>query len=159
MPKLNDQQAIFIHEYVCGGGNASKAAREAGYSEKSAGQYAHELLQKPHIQAAIHAEQARQIGGELASMAVGVIRNILKDTSAANSVRLDAAKTALHIAGHVAPKAAEPPENKDKALSDMTADELESFIRRGRKALEKAEADMDHHQPQSPASNVLSLSV
>ncbi len=139
MPKPNEQQAVFVREYVSNGGNGSKAARLAEYSEKSAGKYAYELLQKPHILVAIHAEQARVIGSEAATLAVGVIVGLLKDKGAKDSVRLDAAKAALALAGHVAPKAPELKDDpSDYPMSEWTAAELEEFIREGRAAIEEA---------------------
>ncbi len=142
MPEPNEQQAVFVREYVSNGGNGSEAARLAGYSEKSAGKYAYELLQKPHVLFAVHAEQARVIGSEAATLAVGVIVGILKDEDAKSSVRLDAAKAALALAGHVAPKAPEPVDDpSDYPMSEWSAAELEDFIRRGKAAIEAAEKD------------------
>lgn len=140
MPETNEQQAVFVREYVSNGGNGSEAARRAGYSEKSAGKYAYELLQKPHVFAAVHAEQARVIRIEAATLAVGVIVGILKDKDAKDSVRLDAAKAALALAGHVAPKAPELEDDpSDYPMSEWTAVELEKFISKGRAKIEAAE--------------------
>jgi phage terminase small subunit len=58
--ELTPKQAVFVSEYLvdlCG----SAAAKRAGYSPKSAGRFAQELLAKPHIQAAIaEAMRARE---------------------------------------------------------------------------------------------------
>lgn len=53
-----ERQRLFVHYYLIRN-NASWAAREAGYSEKTAYSIGHELLKKPEIQAAIKAEKAR----------------------------------------------------------------------------------------------------
>jgi len=49
---------LFVKHYVANGGNASKAALAAGYSETTAHTSGWELLQKPEIKAAIKAEVA-----------------------------------------------------------------------------------------------------
>lgn len=55
--KLTPRQAKFVREFVAGG-NASEAARRAGYSERTAGAIATENLQKPLVLEAIQALQA-----------------------------------------------------------------------------------------------------
>jgi len=50
---LNDRQRKFIDEYIRNGGNGTKAAIFAGYSENSAAQMACENLNKPHIKEAL----------------------------------------------------------------------------------------------------------
>lgn len=54
---LNDRQRLFCEEYA-NIANASRAARLAGYSEKTAGQHGHDLLKNPKIRAEI--ERIRQ---------------------------------------------------------------------------------------------------
>ncbi|MBQ1417034.1 MAG: terminase small subunit [Selenomonas sp.] len=56
MMKLTPKQAAFVDAYI-ETGNASEAARLAGYSEKTANRIATENLSKPVIQQAIHARQ------------------------------------------------------------------------------------------------------
>ena len=46
--ELTEKQKIFCREYVIDW-NASRAAREAGYSENTAGEIGHENLKKPQI--------------------------------------------------------------------------------------------------------------
>jgi phage terminase small subunit len=50
--KLTAKEQAFVELYAADP-NGSKAARNAGYSEKTAGNIANENLKKPHIQAAI----------------------------------------------------------------------------------------------------------
>lgn len=54
---LSKKQAAFVEAYVTHW-NASQAARDAGYSDKTAGQIGHENLKKPEIAAAIEARIA-----------------------------------------------------------------------------------------------------
>jgi phage terminase small subunit len=56
---LNPKQERFAQEYIIDY-NATQAAIRAGYSEKTAGSQAHDLLKKPEIQAAVLAAQAEQ---------------------------------------------------------------------------------------------------
>lgn len=56
--KLTPKQEAFVDEYIITG-NASEAARRAGYSAKSAEATGRENLRKPAIQQAIEAEQAK----------------------------------------------------------------------------------------------------
>lgn len=55
---LNAKQAAFVREYLIDF-NATQAAARAGYSSKTAGSQAHDLLKKPEIQAALKDGQAR----------------------------------------------------------------------------------------------------
>lgn len=56
---LTAKQAMFISEYMVDK-NATQAALRAGYSAKTAGSTGYELLQKPHIKAAIEQQRAEQ---------------------------------------------------------------------------------------------------
>jgi phage terminase small subunit len=55
---LNPKQEAFVHEYLIDF-NATQAAIRAGYSTKTAGSQAHDLLKKPEIQAKLKEGQAR----------------------------------------------------------------------------------------------------
>ena len=57
---LNLRQAAFCDEYVKDG-NASRAAREAGYSPATAPQHADYLLKSPKVQQAIDARVERRL--------------------------------------------------------------------------------------------------
>lgn len=50
---LTMKQKLFVANYISNGGNASKAARDAGYSQKTAHVIGLENLEKPIIKAAI----------------------------------------------------------------------------------------------------------
>lgn len=52
MPKLTAKQELFVKEYIVDF-NATRAAKDAGYSEKTAHSIGHENLSKPEIQKAI----------------------------------------------------------------------------------------------------------
>lgn len=69
--KLTKKETIFCHEYVVDW-NGSRAARAAGYSEKTATVIAYENLRKPHIKAYLE-----EIQEDLAKLAgVSALRNV-----------------------------------------------------------------------------------
>lgn len=59
MAKLNKRQQLFVEEYLIDL-NATQAAIRAGYSAKTAGVIACEILTKPNIQQAIGQEMAKR---------------------------------------------------------------------------------------------------
>lgn len=66
--KLTEKQRRFVDYYI-ETGNASEAARRAGYSEKTAGWIGQENLQKPTIKAAIDARLRELEGKRIANAA------------------------------------------------------------------------------------------
>jgi phage terminase small subunit len=133
MRELTEQQAGFVAAFTSEPGaigNASEAARRAGYSVTSAREIGRQLLDKPHVRAAIDDANRAQISGKLATKAVEVLEGILNDEQAAPKLRLDAAKTVLDRAGFIAPKAEErPPEGSArKSINSMSVAELEQFV-------------------------------
>lgn len=135
MRPLTDMQARFVLEFTSGPGsigNASESARRAGYSEKSAAEQGRQLLEKPHIIAAIDDALRVSISSNLAAKAVAVLETVLDDEEAHPKLRVEAAKTILDRAGFIAPKASEPEAPFDgKPLHEMTITELQEFIDRG----------------------------
>ncbi len=144
MPDTTEMQQAFAMSYVANGGNASEAAKSAGYSAVSARQQGSALLDKPHVVAAIHAEQARLIGTDLATTAVGVVRSVLQgkpDTEVGKKLQADVAIKVLDRAGHVAPKAADVDVGPTKPMNEMTVQELEAFVARASDAFVRVAAD------------------
>lgn len=70
--KLTEKQRRFVDYYV-ETGNASEAARRAGYSKKTAGWIGQENLQKPTIKAAVDA-RIRELEGKRIAKADEVMR-------------------------------------------------------------------------------------
>ncbi len=141
MSQLNEQQAAFVREYVSNGGNGAAAARDAGYSEVSAGKYAYQLLEKPHVQDAIHREQRRVLSGPLASMALRVLKGFLDDENAPYGVRADAAKAVLDRGG-LGPVKAEPDKADESSdLEDLSIAQLEQLVKRNREILDRLDDD------------------
>jgi phage terminase small subunit len=90
MPKLNDKQKRFAHEYLIDL-NATQAAIRAGYSEKTAAQQAARLLTNVKIQAEIHKGKKRiankieitseRVAQEYAKIAFSNIKLLFEDGS------------------------------------------------------------------------------
>jgi Terminase small subunit len=133
VPELTAQQAAFVRYYVSTGGRGAEAAREAGFSEKSAAKYAWQLLEKPHVLEAIHREQRRSFT-ELAAISLGQARMMLEDPKTPAGARVELIKTMCDRAGLAALRGSEEGEREEKDLRRMTIDELEEIARslRGR---------------------------
>lgn len=129
MKSGTELQEAFVEAFVANGGNSAKAARQAGYSVKSARQIGGRLSRNPAIQKLIHAEQQRLIGGNLCSKALGVLERILDDPSAPYGARVDACRLVLDRGGHAAGRAVEPQHTQDKPMNELSIEELEEIIR------------------------------
>jgi hypothetical protein len=144
---LTEQQHRFVVEFTTSPGavgNASEAARRAGYSEKSAAEIGRKLVEKLHVQEAIREAQNKLIGVSLASKAIDVLRGLIEDETAHPKLRLEAAKTILDRAGVIAPRAPDQPAlappTKRFDLSGWTVADAEACLNeaRARKAARDA---------------------
>lgn len=136
---LTDKQALFVKAYVEVGGNALRAAEQAGYAEPRSS--AHYLTRQPHVMAAIRAEQSRFVlegGAKALKWMVGA----LDDAKLPGAVRFQSAKWLAEAAGHglAAQRAQLGLPASDKPLSDMTLDELDAFIAAGKRGVEHMKA-------------------
>lgn len=129
VPELTAQQAAFVREYVRNGGKGAEAAREAGFSEKSAGKYAYQLLEKPHVLEAVHREQRRSFT-ELAAISISLAKMMLEDPKTPAGARVELIKTMCDRAGLAALRGdGDADDRADKPLRDMTIEELEELAR------------------------------
>lgn len=145
MRDLTAQQSAFVVAFTNEPGaigNMSEAARRAGYSHKSAGEIGRQLLEKPHVKAAIDAANRAQIGSSLATKAVGVLQQLIDDETVPAKVRLDAAKTILDRSGYSPTRREEPEDPAEKELNDLSIEELTAIVdeEMERRAAAKAEA-------------------
>lgn len=85
-------------------------------------------MRRPAVQAAVHAELRRHlvVGAPLALATLIT----LCERSESERVRVDAAKAILDRAGFVAPKAQDPGKTADKALNEMSLDDLRDLAAR-----------------------------
>lgn len=116
---LTDMQATFVKTYM-DTGDISKASLEAGYSSATTG-YA--VLKSAKVQRAIREAQVRILESEAGTMAIRTVMDLMKPTFPPN-VRLGAAG----LAGKWAGFADRPEAGQQKAMTDMSKDELEAFI-------------------------------
>jgi len=130
---MTDLQADFVRYLVLEGCTQTEAARRAGYADP--GPRAYELIRKPHVQAAILAEQRRVINGDLANIALRTLRNVMEDETAPASARVSAARTSLDIGGYT--QKSNQADGQRDSINDMTYDELQDYVRRGREYLDQ----------------------
>ncbi len=131
MPKTGTElQQRFAVEYVTNGGNATSAAKVAGYSAKTAGQMGFKLMGNPHVQDAIRDEQRRLLNGDMATKALGVLRSIMENEDAPAGARVDAAKTVLDRAGLVAIRTSQD-DQPDAPLTQLPVEQLRKVIAAG----------------------------
>lgn len=123
MPELTAQQAEFARQMVLTGGNATEAAINAGYAKDSASQRAWELRQKPHVQAAITAEQ-RKAFTELASIALSQAKAMLLNDKTPPGARVQLIMTVCDRANLAAVRSGEAGDEETKPLREMSMDEL-----------------------------------
>lgn len=118
MRDLTEQQAAFVLHYTSTPGalgNAAESARRAGYSEASARELGRQLLDKPHIRAAVDEANRQNLSGRIYTKAVGLLERMIDDESVSMKVRLDAAKAVIDRAERA--RAAEPERDAGAAAS------------------------------------------
>jgi len=117
-------QRMFVTAIVRNGVNPTKAAEMAGYSTPRTAGF--DVMRLPHVQAAVRLERQRYISGELANIATGTLREILVDTEAPASARVQAARTVLEMSGDIGKSKRD--DDEDRPLSELSADELTRMI-------------------------------
>jgi len=148
MTKLTEQQAAFVLHFTSTSGaigNATEAARRAGYSERTAREIGYQLLRKPHVRDAVDEANREMLSGTIATKAVALLERVLDDEEAPLKVRLEAAKTVLDRAGLVPPSVAERAValgNEGKPLAEMSLEELNRFIAAETAAIEELQRGM-----------------
>lgn len=124
--KQDEREQNFVQAFV-ETGNASQSALAAGYSKNTAQEARRALLTRPSILHSIQvAVRKRMIAS--APMAQRVIEELAKNEDIAPRVRLDAARTLLDRAGHVAPRIAEKP--SEAPLHELSTDALKQLASR-----------------------------
>lgn len=122
--QLTPKQNQFINYLVVEGLNQTESARRAGYSYP--GQTSYHLIQNPKIIRAIRQARQTYYQGELASLAVGTLRQVMQDTDAPAAARVQASRTVLELAGDL--NKGKGDDLSSRSLAEMTPDELGSII-------------------------------
>ena len=94
---LTPMQSRFVDCLVSNGGKKTQAAKDAGYSERTARTRAYELFRNENVQAVIAKRSDAQIKSHI-PLAIGVIKDLAL-YSKSDSVRLQAAQDILNRAG------------------------------------------------------------
>ncbi|WP_178133390.1 terminase small subunit [Vineibacter terrae] len=134
------QQEIFAVEYARNGGRGTEAARRAGYSERMAGRYAYQLLEKPNVQVLIRKEQRRLLTG-LASLALAQAKLMLEDPETPAGARASLITAVLDRAGLAPVKEQKDEEIDGRDLREMSLQELEALWRDRCKVIEGGQAE------------------
>lgn len=132
---LTDMQKNFVRFFVLLGGNATEAAKLAGYS--SPGPAGYTLKNLPHIATAIVRAVRNEMECDGYRAAWGVLKIALEDASVRFSDRLKAAFKVVELVHSRVDRRAAAEGGKDKPLGDMTPDELRAVMADGMAALEK----------------------
>lgn len=126
--ELTAMQAEFVR-HVSLGLEPSQAVTLSGYSSAKVHARAHDLLHAPHVLAAIHTEiRNKLVAG--APIALAVIERLIKDDTTPPKIRLDAAKTLLDRAGHIAPRAILDKGTHELSLHEMSIADLRQLADR-----------------------------
>ena len=130
---LTPKQADFVRRVATDGLPLCKAAEAAGYaSPATAGS---NVARLPHVRAAIQTARQVAIEGDLASLGLRTMRNLMTDEMTPAPVRFQAAKWSLEAAGHAASARSAGLPVSERPLAEMSLTELEDFIKRGEDAL------------------------
>ena len=148
MQNLTEMQEAFVLTFTSAPGaigNASEAARQAGFSPHTAREQGRQLLHKPHVQAALRDANQKLLSGQIATKAVAHLEKVIDDESAPIKVRVEAAKTVLDRGGFGAAPAGQGKREGEKHPSEMNQDELFAHMAELRKVidLEKRAAPID----------------
>ena len=134
---LTEQKKLFVDEYIRANcKNATQAAKNAGYSPKTAGSQAHDLLKTPEVQAYLSERKAafvKDIQEELvfhAKEALDVLHEILQNPAAQDKDRIAAAREFLDRAGFKSPEQVNlSGEIRSNPFAGLTTDELRRLVK------------------------------
>jgi hypothetical protein len=132
---LTEQQERFVNAYVANGGNATHAAKDAGYADESTGA----IMANHKIREAIELKRDTEIKTGGATKAWEVMQSLLTDPAAPAQVRFQAARWTLEASGHglsAIAAALQLGRGNKKDQHEMTVSELQEVVERGRKQLE-----------------------
>lgn len=125
--ELTPKQAEFVRQFLHAGGDATQAAKAAGYSEVSAGTIGYQLLQKPHVAAAILSAQRSEFA-ELASIANEQARLMLLDPGVSASAKVSLITAVWDRAGLVTRKDEGEDGEDSNDMREWSIARLEAFL-------------------------------
>lgn len=133
---LTEQQTAFVHWVARKGLDTDEAARRVGYHPD----YGYQLIRKPAIAGAIHEILQIELVAVVAPSAFKVARRLMEDETVSARVRADIAFKFMDRAGHITPS--NKAKGAEKALSEMSRDEMLAYIDRNTAEIEKMESEL-----------------
>ncbi|MCS5597942.1 MAG: terminase small subunit [Alphaproteobacteria bacterium] len=115
--KVTEQQRCFALEYASNGGNATKAAIDAGYSKKSAHEIGRQLLEKPHVHEMVM-RQLNRLRYKSGAIGLNALSQIAQDNKAPANARVSAARALCEHCGILGAGASLESFEAVEALSD-----------------------------------------
>jgi hypothetical protein len=126
--ELDAKARALVKAYVDrGDGDWKQSCADSGkYAIKELDSVAERASQSPAMLAAVHVEIGRRLvaGAPLALKTLQDLCNLQQTDTATLRIKLDAAKTLLDRAGHIAPKARDSGDGATKQTHEMSLDEL-----------------------------------
>ncbi len=125
--KATDMQKRFAVEYASNGGNATQAAKDAGYSAKSAHEIGRQLLEKPHVHEMVLKELNR-LRYRSGVTGLNALMQIAQDEKAPANARVSAARVLCEHSGLLGSARKDGEEyDDDKYQGGFTASEILKF--------------------------------
>lgn len=134
--QLDARQRAFVGYVAKEGLEIAEAAARAGYAPGSG----YSVLKSPAVVAAIHQTIQHELVAVVAPLAFSVAKNLMRDEKVSPRVRADISFKFMDRAGHITPSSKQ--QAQDKALSEMSRDELLQFIDRNQAAIDKVEQEL-----------------
>jgi hypothetical protein len=133
---LTEQQRELVRYIVVQGKSLEEAANLAGYHPKSV----YRTLRLPAVAAAVSESIQLDLAAVGAPLAYRVAKSLLQDEKVSARVRADLSIKVLDRAGHITPTRRDLVPQQ-KALSEMSRDELAAFIERNQAEIDRIEAE------------------
>jgi phage terminase small subunit len=133
---LTEQQRELVRCIVVEGWPPEEAAKLAGYHPKSV----YRTMRNPAVAAAIAETIQLDLATVGAPLAYRVAKSLLQDEKVSARVRADLSIKVLDRAGHTTPTRKDG--SREKALNEMTRDELAAFIEKNQAEIDKIEGEL-----------------
>lgn len=133
---LDDRHKAFIEFVIRDGLDTAVASERAGFHP----QYGYTILKKPAVVATIHQMIQTDLVTVAAPAAFRVAKSLMLDEKVSPRVRADISFKFMDRAGHITPASKEG--KQQKALSEMTRDEMLHFIETNQAQIDRIEAEL-----------------
>ena len=124
--ELTEKQKRFVTAIVSKGVNPTVGAREAGYETPRSDGF--RLIRLPHVQDAIRQERGALFSGDLAQVATQTLREIMVDSEAPASARVQAVRVVLEVSGELRTGKSKGESNAPGELHELSPQDLGKLI-------------------------------